>query len=116
MRSVADAFWLRFSVVVEPAKVGDVFADPALFTVNPLLVPAAAPPVLVAVIVLLDPACVTVTLSVRTPLANVPDVVGVMVPAVVAKSTVFPVPSKLVTVLLFASCAVIVILKAVPAV
>ena len=59
------------------------------------------------------PASVTATLSVRTPPLNVPEVTGVIVPAVVLKSTV---PPKLGTVLLFASCAVIVMLKAVPAV
>ena len=63
--------------------------------------------------VLLAPACVTVTLCVRAPLVNAPDVVGLIVPAVVVKATVLV---KLVTVLLFKSCAVIVILNALPAV
>ena len=82
-------------------------------TENPLLVPVSVPPVLVTVIVLSLPDCVTVTLSVRTPLLNAPEVVGLIVPAVVAKSTV---PVNAVTVLLLASCAVIVMLNVVPAV
>ncbi len=55
----------------------------------------------------------TVTLSVRTPATNAADTVGVIVPAVVDRSTG---PVKLVTVLLFASCAVTLTLNAVPAV
>ena len=78
-----------------------------------LLVPVSLPPVRVAVIVLPVPACVTETLSVRTPLANTADTAGLIVPAVVLRFTVLVNP---VTVLLFASCAVIVMPNAVPAV
>ena len=80
---------------------------------NVLLVAVSLPPVFVAVIVLFAPDWVSVTLCVRTPLTNALDTVGLIVPAFVVKSTV---PVKLVTVLLFASCAVIVALNAVPAV
>src|SRR5713226_10017273 len=59
------------------------------------------------------PGCVTVMLFVTTPEVNAPEVVGLMVPAVVLKLTE---PMKLVTVLLFESWAVIVTLKPVPAV
>ena len=62
--------------------------------------------------VLRVPAWVTVTLSVRTPLTKLLETVGLMVPALVVR---FTVPVKLLTVLLFASCAVIITLKAVPA-
>src|ERR1051325_8383174 len=67
------------------------------FTSKPLLVPVSLPPVRVTVIVLLVPASVTVTLSVRRPPVNAPEVVGLIVPAVVLKLTV---PVKLVAVLL----------------
>jgi hypothetical protein len=81
------------------------------FTVNGLLVPDL--PDAVAVIVLPVPACVTVTLSVRTPAVNAPEVMGEIVPAVVERLAVVV---KLVTVLLNASNAVMRMLKAVPAV
>lgn len=80
---------------------------------NVLLAPDSVPPVRVTVMVWFAPAWVTVTLCVRVPLVNAPEVVGLIVPAVVVKPTVL---AKLVTVLLFKSCAVMVILKAVPAV
>src|SRR6266850_7748546 len=83
------------------------------FTSKPLLVPVSLPPVRVAVIVLLVPASATVTLWVRKPTENTPDVDGLIVPAVVLRLTVLV---KLVTVLLFWSCAAITILKDVPAV
>jgi hypothetical protein len=91
-------------------------------TVNVPLTPVSLPPVLVAVIVTNAPDLVSVMLSpVRTPDVKSPDVNGVTVPpapsSVSVKSTVLPAPLKLVTVLLFKSCAVIVgPVKAVPAV
>ena len=96
-----------------PAASTRNFANTPGFTSNALLVPVSLPPVRVAVIVFPVPACVTVTLCVRTPPLNDPDGVGVIDPAVVLR---FTVPVKLVTVLLFASCAVSVMLNAVPAV
>jgi len=66
-------------------------------TVNGLLVPVWVPPVRVAVIVLPVPPALTVTVSVRWPLAKEPESVGLMVPAVVVKLTV---PVKFVAVLL----------------
>ena len=65
-----------------------------------------------ALIVLPAPACVTLTLCVRTPLAKAPETAGVMVPAVVLKSTALV---KLGTVLLFKSCALMMMLKGTPA-
>src|SRR5438093_4068964 len=60
------------------------------------------------------PASVTVTLcDASTPAANALDVVGLIDPAVVLRLAV---PVNPVTVLLLASCAVIVMLNAVPAV
>src|SRR5213593_1896667 len=96
-----------------PAASTRNFANTPGFTLNALLVPVSLPLVRVAVIVFPVPACVTVTLCVRTPLVNAADVVGVIDPAVVLR---FTVPVKLVAVLLFASWAVSVMLKAVPAV
>jgi hypothetical protein len=54
---------------------------------------------------------VIVTLSVRTPATNAPDVVGARDPLFVARVTV---PVKPVTVELSCACAVIVTLNAVP--
>ena len=71
------------------------------------------PPVFVAVIILPVPDCDSVTLSVRTPAVNAPDVVGLILPAFVVRSTV---PAKDVWVLLNVSCAVMVALNAIPAV
>ena len=92
-------------------------------TVNSPLTPVSLPPVVrVAVIVTAAPDLVSVMLSpARTPDVKSPDVNGVTVPPapspVSVKSTVLPAPLKLVTVLLFKSCAVIVgPVKAVPAV
>ena len=67
---------------------------------------------LVAVTCTSDALCVIVTLSVRVPELKTPLVEGLNVPVSSVKPTV---PVKLVTVLLFASCAVITTLKAVPA-
>src|SRR5439155_1201918 len=96
-----------------PAASTRNFANTPGFTSNALLVPVAAPRVGVAVAVFTAPACVPVPLRVRPPPLNAPEVAGVIVPAVVLRSTV---PVKLVTVLLLASCAVIVMLNADPAV
>ena len=81
-------------------------------------VPVSDPPVLVAVILFPVPVSVTVTDSNIVPPAKAVDVVGVIAPAVVSKSTV---PTKLVTVLPApptpkASLAVIVTLKDCPAI
>src|ERR1051325_5832022 len=94
------------------ASTRKLFKEPGL-TVNELEVPVSVLPVLVAVIVLPDPAPVRVTDSVLTPAEKADVVVGLILPAVVVRSTV---PVKLVTVLLLASLAVIVMLKAEPAV
>ena len=83
----------------------------ALLTVNELLVPVSAPPVLVAVMVLPLPASESETLSVRVPDENAFVTVGVMVPALVVKSVV---PVNEVTVLLLTSCAVMFTLNDVP--
>ena len=79
---------------------------------NVLLVPVCPPPSSTEM-VLSVPDCVTVMLSVRTPEANAPDVVGLIVPAFVLRLTV---PLNPTTVALAESCAVIVMLKAVQAV
>jgi hypothetical protein len=86
------------------------------FTVKELLVPLAEPPVRVAVIVRPAPDCKIVTLcDASTPLVNVPDTDGMIVPAFVVRSTVAPVPVNCVTVALDPSRAVILMLNAVPA-
>jgi hypothetical protein len=85
------------------------------FTVNVLLVPVSEPPGLVAVMVLLVPALVSVTNWLdNTPELNAPLVRGAPASPPVAdvRTTV---PLKLVTVLLVASRAVILILNGVPA-
>jgi hypothetical protein len=65
------------------------------------------------VIVLPEPANVTATDCVKVPLVKLLDVAGVIVPAVVDRFTVLV---NAVTVLLLISCAVNVMLNAVPAV
>ena len=67
----------------------------------------------VAVIFFRVPACVTEKFCVNTPAVNALEVAGLIVPAFVVIAAV---ETKLVTVLLFTSCAVIVTEKAVPAV
>ena len=80
-------------------------------TVNPLLVPVSDPPVRVAVMVLSVPELVTDTDTTLTPLTKAVVTAGVMEPALVDRSAV---PVKLVTVLLLASWAVMVISNEVP--
>ena len=87
------------------------FAKTPGSTVKVLLVPVWPDPSS-AVIVLAVPVCVTVTDCVNTPAVKLPEVVGAIVPAVVDNPTV---PVKPVTVLFVESCAVNVMLKAVPA-
>ena len=104
---VLDGCWEKTSLLATPA-----------FTVNALLVPVfVLAPMPVAVSVKL-PVLVIVTLSpLRTPFVNEFVVIGAptSVPVEV-RFTLFPLPVKLVTVLLKASWAVMVMLKAVPAV
>ena len=85
-----------------------------LSTLKALLAPFSAPPLLVAVIVRAVPATETVTVPLQSPPMKLPEIAGLMEePPETLKSAV---PAKPPTVLLRASCAVIVMLKGVSAV
>ncbi len=103
---------------VSPGTSTCSFVKAPALTENAALVPFSAPPVRVAVRVAPAPACVSVTLQLAsTPAVKVPVVASPADPARFdVTSTVAPAPSKLVTVLPFASCAVMRIENGVPAV